>query len=325
MSSQKFARLRLARFPLHVESVAWVSERKDVLSGCFWLLTMAAYVRYTERPGVGRYVVVVLALCLGLMAKPMLVTLPFVLLLLDYWPLGRLQMGQPSRAGELKIQGSSPLSLIREKIPLMVLVVVSCLVTLVAQQTGGAVKSFAVLPLNIRIANALLSYVSYMGKMIWPHDLAVFYPHRGILPMWQGAGAGLLLVGLSVLVVSAARRHPYLAVGWLWYLGTLVPVIGLVQTGSQAIADRYTYVPLIGVFIIIAWGVPELLVRWRHKKKVLAITAATLFSIFAAITVSQLRYWANNITLFEHTLQVTHNNAVAQYNLDVVSVKARQD
>ena len=305
-----------ALHPLHVESVAWIAERKDVLSTFFWMLTMGAYVWYVERRGFLRYLLVLLFFILGLMAKPMLVTLPFVLLLLDYWPLSRFQFGHQN--GSIVIQRKSVvIRLICEKIPLFALAAASCIVTLFAQQSGGAVCSFSAFPINIRIANALVSYVGYIVKMLWPHQLAVLYPHPGMLPWIQVIGACLLLVFISMLAVMALKRYPWLIVGWVWYIVTLVPVIGLVQVGSQAMADRYTYVPLIGIFIMIAFGVPELLSGWRYRKIGLSTMAVACLLVLMATTWFQVRYWANSVTLFERALAVTENNYVLHSNLGV--------
>lgn len=321
-----FVAALFALHPLHVESVAWVAERKDVLSTFFWILTMGVYVRYVERPGLNGYLLVLLSFALGLMAKPMLVTLPFVLLLLDYWPLGRFQFGQSSDDSNSQSHESINFSnqrslifrLVLEKAPFFALAAVSGVVTFLVQQGGGAVCSLDVLTLDIRVANAMVSYVSYMEKMIWPHHLAVFYPHPGSsLPMWQAAGAGLLLLSVSGLVVRAARRYPYLLTGWLWYLGTLVPVIGLVQVGGHAMSDRYTYVPLIGLFIIMAWSVPDLLSRWRYRNIGLALAAGALLSAFMICTTVQVRHWQNSVALFEHTLDVTANNWLAHNNMGI--------
>jgi tetratricopeptide (TPR) repeat protein len=312
-----FVAALFALHPLHVESVAWVAERKDLLSAFFWFLTMWAYARYAERPGLNRYLPVLLFFSLGLLAKPMVVTLPFALLLLDFWPLGRMQFyqaGNDSRPLESKVP---VFRLVWEKIPLFALAAISIVVTFAAQQKGGALKSLEAFPLTTRIANALISYVSYIGKMIWPHNLAVYYPYSGSVPVWQAAGAGLALLCLTVLFLWTARKRPYLAVGWLWYLGTLVPVIGLVQVGSQAMADRYTYLPLVGLFIALAWGVPSLLAGWHHRQSILAVSATVLLVSFTACTWLQLRHWQNSITLFQHTLQVTTNNYFAHNNLGV--------
>jgi Flp pilus assembly protein TadD len=319
-----FVAALFAVHPLHVESVAWVAERKDVLSTLFWLLTMWAYIYYVEKPRLHRYLFTLLTFALGLMAKPMLVTLPVVLLLLDYWPLKRFEIGQsasglpatsqPSTITEK--QGAQAFRLLLEKTPLFVLAAVSSVVTFIVQKSGGAVGALEVYPIKIRVANALVSYVSYMVKMIWPQNLAAFYPHPGqSLPIWQAAAAGLLLLLISIAVIRAGRRQPYLAVGWLWYLGTLVPVIGLVQVGAQAMADRYTYVPLIGLFIMAAWGVPELLARYRFQRTVLATLATILLVTLLLVSKRQVRHWQNSLTLFQHAVEVTADNYVAHDSL----------
>jgi tetratricopeptide (TPR) repeat protein len=311
-----FVAALFALHPLHVESVAWVAERKDVLSTFFWMLTIGAYVHYVHQTSLRRYLLVFLSFTLGLMSKPMLVTLPFVLLLLDYWPLGRFQMASSRdiRISHIKTWSNSAngmpvlLRLVWEKVPLFVLVIASCLLTVMAQQKGGAVASLEALSLEIRMANALISYISYIGKMIWPSRLAIQYPYPERVLLWQVAGAGLFLLGVSVLVIRELRRRPYLLVGWLWYLGTLVPVIGLVQVGSQAMADRYTYVPLIGLFIIMIWGISDLSAGWRHKRILLPASAVLLVSILSILTRIQLQHWYNGVTLFRHSLDVTINN-----------------
>jgi tetratricopeptide (TPR) repeat protein len=338
-----FVAALFALHPLHVESVAWVAERKDVLSTFFWMLTMGAYVFYVEKPGLKRYLIALFFFALGLMSKPMLVTLPFVLLLLDYWPLKRLQYGTadpkspaedgPSSASikqkrkskkqltvKEKVQVKKPTvspyqwTLIRplfwEKIPFVVLSVASSVITYMAQQKVGAMSSLQGFPLSARIGNALVSYCGYMGKMIWPENLAVLYPHPGMLPPWQILGAALFLALSTFLILRIRGRVPYLTVGWLWYLGTLVPVIGIVQVGLQGMADRYTYIPLIGISITIAWGVPDLLKRWRYKKTALAVLSAAILSLLTMGTWKQVDYWQSSLTLFERTLEVTSNNYI---------------
>jgi len=243
-----FVAALFALHPLHVESVAWVAERKDVLSSFFFLTTLWAYARYAAAPSLRRYLPVLFSFALGLMAKPMLVTLPFVLLLLDYWPLGRMAPETPIKMKGRKAKRSADqrpkdqiLGLVWEKAPLFALAAVSCVITLVGQKV--AMASLELTPWS-RIGNALVAYVSYLGKMVWPLNLAVFYPHPGnSLPLYQAVGASILLLGVTYLVLKKARRYPYLPVGWFWYLGILVPVIGLVQVGDQAMADRYTYIP----------------------------------------------------------------------------------
>jgi tetratricopeptide (TPR) repeat protein len=317
--------------PLHVESVAWVAERKDVLSTLFWMLTLAAYLGYVRRPGVGRYLLVLLALALGLLAKPMLVTLPCVLLLLDYWPLGRWRpagtsLGDPGKKGARPVPAAavSPPALppvpgrrlLLEKLPLFVLVAAACASTVVAQRSARAVESLEHFPLGVRVGNALLAYVGYLGKMLWPTCLAAFYPHPGAtLSVGLAVGAGLLLLLITVLVIGPGRRRPYLAVGWLWYLGTLVPVIGLVQVGNQALADRYTYIPLIGIFLLLAWGAADLAAAGRLPRAgLVAATAGVLCACFA-LTRTQVGYWASNRALWEHALAVTDNNVMAHCGL----------
>ncbi len=392
-----FVAALFALHPLHVESVAWVSERKDVLSTFFWMLTMAAYISYVEhrtedgrRKTEGgdhpfsflcplscilRYFAVLIFFALGLMSKPMLVTLPFVLLLLDYWPLRRMQgVGsggwrdreslktaagsaereagsakncmeehgagseelEPSSTNKCKVQSgrkSAALGveldgksgdpgfqwalirpLLLEKIPLFVLAALSCIVTFVAQQKGGAVASLDLLPPGVRIANAYVSYIIYVGKTIWPENLAVFYPHPVLRPFWQVLGAVILLVAVTLAVIRTAKRLPCLAVGWLWFAGTLLPVIGIIQVGSQAMADRYTYIPLIGLFVMAAWGIPELLKNWRYRKEALFASSALVLPCLAVVTWSQVGYWHSGISLYDHALKVTSHNDVIHCN-----------
>lgn len=318
--------------PLHVESVAWVAERKDVLSTLFWLVTLWAYIRYTEKPRLTRYFLVVVSFVLGLLSKPMLVTLPFVLLLLDYWPLRRLQLssaaetGQPDSSVPRRGEQTHPVSyLLLEKLPLFLFTAGSCFLTLMAQSQSGALGSLERLAIGSRIANALVSYVSYIGKMFWPSGLAVLYPHSIDIPLGQAVGAGLLLLAVSTFVLRMARKSSPLIVGWLWYLGTLVPVIGLVQVGVQTRADRYTYVPLIGLFLMIAFGIPGILPRGRHRDTILGIAGVLAVSVLMVLTRAQVGFWKNDVTLYEHTLRVTTNNAVVHNNLGVVLARVRRD
>jgi len=312
-----FVAALFALHPLNVESVAWVSERKSVLSTLFWFLTMGSYALYAEHPKAVRYVPVFLFLMLGLAAKPMLVTLPFALLLLDYWPLGRFQFEESGTVINEQQKAAGP-QLILEKLPLFALVLLSSTITFYAQKKGGAVSSLDIIPLKARTANALVSYVSYLGKMIWPSNMAVMYPHPGMPPWWKIAGAVMVLACISCLAIRSINKRPYVAVGWFWYLGTLVPVIGLVQVGSQAMADRYTYIPLIGIFIIIAWIVAEFAAQWPHRKIWLATLATVLVSVLMAMTWKQVGYWKNSITLYEHALAVTDNNFMMHNNLGYV-------
>jgi tetratricopeptide (TPR) repeat protein len=356
-----FVAALFALHPLHVESVAWVAERKDVLSTFFWMLTMGAYTHYVEhraedgrRKTVGgghpysflrppssvlRYLPVLIFFALGLMAKPMLVTLPFVLLLLDYWPLQRLEpekspeeirteaSKQAERSADHKYQWAMVRPLLLEKIPLFALAALSSIVTFVAQQKGGAVASIEVFSLGVRIANALVSYIVYIGKTIWPINLAVFYPHPGLLPLWQVLWAGLLLIAVTILIIRTAKRFPYLTMGWLWFTGTLVPVIGIVQVGSQAMADRYTYIPLIGLFVMAAWGIPDLLKKWQptrfptpRKKALFASSALVLLSLFI-VTWTQVGYWRNEIALYDHSLKVAGPSDIIHCNRGVAYFK----
>jgi tetratricopeptide (TPR) repeat protein len=288
--------LLFALHPLHVESVAWVSERKDVLSALFWFLALFAYVRYVERPGVGRYFVLTAWFVLGLMSKPMIVTLPFVLLLLDFWPLRR----------------PPGLGLLREKIPLFALSAITSIATYLAQRHSGAVGAFGAVPLGLRSANALVSYATYILKVFWPSGLAVFYPYPAAIPLWQAAASAAALAAVTFAALWLWRRAPYLAIGWFWFLVTLLPVIGLVQVGGQARADRYMYVPIIGLAIALAWGSADLLRRWPRVR--FALAAAVLIACVPA-TRAQLAYWQNSETLFRHALAVTAGNDVAEHNL----------
>ncbi len=306
-----------ALHPLHVESVAWVAERKDVLSTLFWVLTLWGYARYVEKPGRARYLLALSSFACGLMSKPMLVTLPFVLLLVDYWPLNRFS-SPPSDAragGRTAGQAARLMGLVREKLPFFALSALSSIITVFAQQHGGAMAPLDMIPLKLRMANAAVSYLRYAGKMFWPQKLAVFYPLSPALPAWQAVASAVLLVLLSTLVVRSARKHPYLPVGWFWYLGTLVPVIGLVQVGVQSMADRYTYVPLIGLAILIAWGAADLAKKWRRQQTALAVAAVVIIAACMTGTWLQVRYWENGVALFTHALQVTADNSAAHYNL----------
>ena len=303
--------------PLHVESVVWISERKDVLSTFFAMLTLLSYGRYAKGGNKGFYLTALLFFILGLMAKPMLVTLPFVLLLFDYWPLRRLKFIKGQYADPYRHKNISFFDLIIEKIPFFMMTAASCAVTFYAQQSGGSVASLQIFPLGVRVANAVVAYVGYITKMLWPVHLSAFYPHPYSLPMWQVAGAGLVLVLICWMCILTIKQRPYLLVGWLFYLGTLFPVIGLIQVGEQAMADRYTYVPLIGIFIILAWGLPDLLKKWRYGKMGLAIGAFVLLPVLMVTTWLQVRHWSNNIQFYEHMIQVNDNNYMAHYNLGV--------
>ncbi|MEE9370218.1 MAG: tetratricopeptide repeat protein [Sedimentisphaerales bacterium] len=312
-----FVAALFALHPLHVESVAWVSERKDVLSTFFWILTIWFYIRYVRRPGFTTYLPVILALALGLMAKQMLVTLPFVLLLLDYWPLQRFtSTAQNQNTSKYSFGTASFSRCCLEKLPLLALSAVACIIVFLVQSEAGLVKNTIEIPLVYRLGNALLTYAKYITKMFWPVNLGILYPHtRANLSSWQVLMAGCFLLGISIGVLWAFRSRKWLIVGWLWYLGTLVPVIGLVQVGLQAMADRYTYVPLIGLFIIITWGAVELFGKQRLTKIVLTTGALIVLSALTTLTSLQLPHWKNTITLYKHTAAVIPKNDLLSYNL----------
>jgi protein O-mannosyl-transferase len=311
--------------PLHVESVAWVSERKDVLSIFLWMLALVAYVRYAERRETLKYLCVLFPFAIGLMAKPMMVTFPFVLLLLDYWPLGRVSLVksvvEPGFPGFCPGVRQVPIrSIIWEKVPFFLLSLISSAITLLAQSEGGAVRSLDSLSLITRVSNALVSYVHYMFNMLWPNDLTPFYPHPGnSVDLWLGLGSALLLAALSLAAFQQALRRPYFIVGWLWYIGALVPVIGLVQVGDQALADRYTYIPLIGLFIAIVWGLGDFFESRRTRPIFVASLVCSILLVLIIVTRSQLRYWQNTTSLFEHTLRVTNHNYLAHFTLSQVA------
>jgi len=317
--------------PLHVESVAYVAQRKDVLSTLFWLLTIGAYARYAARPGVWRYAAVIACFALGLAAKSMLVTLPFVLLLLDVWPLRRFGYGAvASPASPPAVSPASMRRLVAEKLPLVALSVVVSALTVVLQSRSGAVGSLITYPLATRLTNALTTAVTYLRQMVWPADLACFYPYPAAIPPWRVAGAAFVLLAATWLALRQARRAPYLLVGWLWYLGSLVPVIGLVQVGMQARADRYTYVPLIGIFIAIAWGAPDLARRaaatYRADEtralRVLGALGAAAVLACALVSRVQVGYWRDSTALFQHAIAVTDGNFLAHNNLGLTWQRA---
>jgi protein O-mannosyl-transferase len=357
-----FVAALFAIHPLHVESVAWIAERKDVLSTFFWMLTMGAYSYYVEHPGFRRYFFVLLFFILGLMMKPMLITLPFALLLLDYWPLQRfieITGIEPSAARDNSTNASNFIptcrdsfsaSLIRigvstikpdhkikketlevkkpldpeykrsltypllwEKVPLFILAILSSIATYVAAQSGG-LKSIEAFSVGVRIGNAFISYIAYIGKMIWPSNLAVFYPYPRLLMPWQVLGSVFLIIAITAVVIWRAKKFPYMVTGWLWYTGTLVPVNGILQAGGQAMADRYTYIPLIGLFIMVAWGVPDLLKKWNYRKEILLTSSALSVLCLSIITWTQVGYWQNNITLYDHTLKITDYNELIYNN-----------
>jgi tetratricopeptide (TPR) repeat protein len=309
--------------PLQVESVAWVAERKNVLSTLFWILTIAAYIRYTARPSIGRYLLVVLSFSLGLMAKPMLVTLPCVLLLLDYWHLRRLRWGGQGK-GEISPQHrllksthkqSSFWLLFAEKIPLFILAAIVCAITYIIQQKGGVVSGLESVPLSHRLANAVIAYATYIEKLIWPSRLAVFYPHPGgNFSMLRLVTSAVLLTAVSVCCIYFSRSRKYLMTGWLLFLGVLVPVIGLIQAGAQGRADRYMYITMVGLLIMVVWAAGDIFAKWRYKKIAAIFSSAIIVSAAVATTSLQLRHWQDSATLFSHTLNVTQNNYVIHNN-----------
>ena len=304
--------------PLHVESVAWIAERKDVMSAVFFMVTLLAYLNYTRAPSIGRYLTVALAVVLGLMSKPMLVTLPFVLLLLDYWPLGRFEAHR-SKTGRQVLQP------VLEKIPLIVLSAVSSIVTFLAQR--GAIGWTEQLPVSARISNALVAYAVYIRQMFWPAGLAVFYPHpENRLPALEISLALIVLVGITTAAFHFRKKAPYFITGWLWYLGMLVPVIGLVQVGWQGHADRYTYLPQIGLYIAVTWAVTDFTRSWRFQRMVLTAAGVVVLGALTWSSRLETAYWRDSETLFTHALAVTRNNDVALNNLGIIFLeKGRLD
>ena len=307
-----FVAALFALHPLHVESVAWVAERKDVLSGFFWFLTLFLYARFQERRRVSTYLLALLSFLLGLMSKPMLVTLPVVMLLMDYWPLDRFSVrGERQGAGALML----------EKLPFFICSLLSCIITLYGQSAFGAMADLHRYPFLLRVENALVSYLSYVTKSFWPRDLAVFYPFPSSIPLWQVIGSSFILAAVTAAVLLVGRRRPYLLVGWSWFLVTLLPVIGLTQVGSQAMADRFVYIPGIGLFIMVAWGIPPLLSGMKQRRIILATAAGGLLIACIAATWHQIGYWKDNVTLYRHSLEVTSGNILICGNLGTALVE----
>ena len=294
--------------------MAWVSERKDVLSTCFWLLTMWAYVRYVEQPNGWRYLSALGLYALGLMSKPMVVTLPFVLLLLDYWPLGRTSWAKSAASERVS---TPPGQLIKEKLPFLAMGAMSGALTYWAQRGGGAVAPLVRVPIGMRIANALLSYAGYIGKMFWPVKLAVFYPLHAELPVAAMMIAGVGLIGITAAVIWWGRRGPWFVTGWFWYLGTLVPVIGLMQVGAQSMADRYMYVPSIGLFIMLGWSAQSRVMHRQSAKVIVGVAVGAALAVCMALSRVQIGYWKDGETLFRHALDVTRDNWLAHNNLGI--------
>jgi protein O-mannosyl-transferase len=298
--------------PVNVESVAWVAERKNILSMLFFLLALWAYQRYVQKPGLWRYAAVAGAFACGLMAKPMVITLPFVLLLWDYWPLRRIADGNAATAN---IPRFSLTWLAVEKMPLLLLSAASAVVTVKAQKAGDAIGSIVQYPLWARLENSIVAYVRYMGKAVWPTRLTPIYPHPGTsLKIGEVAAAAVLLLAITALTVAAKRRR-YLLVGWLWFLGTLVPMIGLVQVGTQAMADRYAYLPLVGLFILVAWLLAELGEECHIPATWLAGAGACCVLALALVAHRQIGYWGNNLALWSHAVQAEPGSFIAEDNL----------
>jgi len=345
-----FAAAFFALHPLRVESVAWASERKDVLSMFFGMACFYTYALYVENSRLSRYFLCLTLFALSLMSKPMLVTLPFLLILLDYWPLNRLgsrkiatspadtvavspikgrkktnlkkeslkknisQVRGP-KLPETRIAGIIPLWQIREKVPFFCLTIISCVIALWAQNKGGAVASSDIFPFFARLANAIVCYASYLVKIFWPVDLALFYPYEHSISLWKVLISGIIIISITLAVLYYTQKLPFLFVGWFWYLGSFIPVIGLVQVGTQSMADRYTYLPFIGIAVMLAWGVPLLFPRCEWRKKILLPAAITLLIFMAVITWYQCGYWRDSVTIFNHTLNVTKNNNLMHNNL----------
>jgi len=315
-----FVAALFALHPLHVESVAWIAERKDLLSTFFMFGTLILYTRYTKNSRPLLYISSLVLYIFGLMSKPMLVTLPFVMLLWDFWPLGRLRLRAPLKENT---ENSTPdpaststlPHLIFEKLPFFAFSLLSSVVTYYAQAHGASVAGARAVPLAFRLVNALVSYAKYIENMLWPHNLAVIYPLPTTLMLAQAAISGVILLGITAVVCRRARMNPFLLTGWLWYLGTLVPVIGFVQVGRQAMADRYTYIPLIGLFIMISWGIPALTDRFPYRRSIVTAMALLVLAASSIGTWIQLRYWKNDVTLFTHAIEAVENNYVAHMNL----------
>ncbi|MGB8889045.1 MAG: tetratricopeptide repeat protein [Candidatus Korobacteraceae bacterium] len=313
--------------PINVESVVWISERKNLLSMLFFLLALGAYRWYVSKPGVGRYAAVALMFALGLMAKPQIITLPFVLLLWDYWPLQRMSFASDPKAvaGEgAAFPVKTFRALVEEKLPLLAIAAASAAMTMKAQRAGGAVGSFGMYPLSVRLSNAIVSYVRYLAKAVWPAHLAPMYPHPGgSLRAWQVYGALAILIVVSMWVVER-RRQRYLLVGWLWFVGTLIPMIGLVQVGRQAMADRYAYLPLLGIFIMVCWAAADWFAENHLPAAALPIVSVVVLSAFTLTARRQIGYWADNVTLWTHTIAVTGPNYVAQDDLGGALMERKQ-
>ena len=312
-----FVAILFAVHPLNVDSVAWIAERKNLLSTTFWMFTMLAYVYYSRRPSAARYFLVFTALSAGLMAKPMLVTLPFALLLMDFWPLRRLNLPFPSN--DLKeiqstFQSTSLVRLTFEKLPLLIISLISIMVSMGSLATQNAIIPHDAAPLTLRLQNALVSYVKYIGKILWPRDMAIYYPFPEAIPAWQMISAFILILTLTMVIFLLIKNAPYLAMGWFWFLGTLVPVIGIIQGGLwPEMADRWTYVPAIGIFIMMSWGGVAIIRRFRVPSAIGMIPAVLVLAFLMFIARGQAAVWQNSITLFSHALTAARENELAHY------------
>jgi tetratricopeptide (TPR) repeat protein len=317
-----FVAALFALHPLHVEPVAWVADRKDLLCALAWILAMWAYVGYAARPAIGRYLIVMVLFVVGLMAKPMMVTLPVVLILLDYWPLSRLKISpvDPPTISPVSGQVSIERAVV-EKAGFFIFILISALVTIYAMQGIGGIDIYGSWTSGKKVAVSLVSYVVYLHKALWPSGLAVSYPVVSDVPMWQALGAALLLAAVTAAVVRWGRRCPYLPVGWFWYLITLLPVIGLVQFGPSRMADRYTYLPLIGIFIMVAWGVVDLVVRVSSRKKLLVVMAAGTIAACMIASIAQTAHWKDSYTLFSHSVKVAPQNSWVQHNYGAAAME----
>ncbi|MGD0279937.1 MAG: tetratricopeptide repeat protein [Smithella sp.] len=306
-----FAAALFAFHPLRVESVSWASERKDVLSMFFGMACVYAYAFYAEDSRISRYLLCLILFSLALMSKSMMVTLPFVLILLDYWPLKRWQEAMDESNKGFNSSGR----LIREKVPFILLTIAFCIITFWAQNKGGSVASTDSLPFIQRSTNAIVSYAAYLGKIFWPVNLSVFYPYGHFFLLWPVIVSFLILIMITIVVIYAVKKMPFLFVGWFWYVGTLIPVIGLVQVGEQAMADRYSYLPSVGIAIMLAWGIPLLFSHEHTRKKILFPAGIASIAIMATLTWHQCGYWKNSIEIWNHALSVTKNNYLAHSNL----------
>jgi tetratricopeptide (TPR) repeat protein len=308
--------------PLNVESVAWISERKNLLSTSFWFASMAAYVQYTKKRNVKTYSALLVYFILGLMAKPMLVTLPAVFLLMDFWPLDRFVMNKAlPREDENEFSRLRPMQLVTEKIPLLIISLLSVLITLYAARGGGAIRSLELFPMAERLSNALVSYTSYIVKMFWPVRLSIFYPYQFSIQKGMAVISGVTLAILSIVAWKRRYGKPYLLFGWFWYLITLVPVIGIVQVGYQSMADRYAYIPMIGLLVLMVWGLTDVFSYLHMPRAVVAAAATLLILVLAIVSFTQLRYWQNSENVFSHALAVTGRNHIAHVGLGNVYLK----